>query len=80
MQFGERMNDNETTAQVAQTTQPALPAKSFPKDVAAGLKHVAKVIWQVPEARGFIATLLVRFGVPASIAAIGMAVGEKLAQ
>lgn len=71
------MNDNETTAQVAQTT----PApKSLLKDALAGLMHVGKVAWQVPEARGFIATLLVRFGVPASIAAIGMAVGEKLAQ
>lgn len=54
--------------------------RSFLKDAAKGLQHVAKVIWQVPEARGFVATLLVRFGLPGTLVAIGMAVGDKLAQ
>lgn len=56
------------------------PKRSFLKDAAKGLAHVAKVIWQVPAARGALATLLVRFGLPGSLVAIGMAVGEKLAQ
>lgn len=53
--------------------------RSFLKDAAKGLAHVAKVAWQVPEARGVITTLLVRFGLPGTLVAIGMAVGDKLA-
>ncbi|MCI1143230.1 hypothetical protein MOP88_14415 [Sphingomonas sp. WKB10] len=54
--------------------------RSFFKDAAKGLAHVAKVAWQVPETRGFLTTLLVRFGLPGTLVAIGMAVGDKLAQ
>lgn len=43
---------------------------SFLKDVKNGLVHVAKTLWAVPEARGYIATLIVRIGVPSTIAAI----------
>jgi hypothetical protein len=60
--------------------QPDTEKRSFIKDVAHGALNVAKVIWQVPAARGLIATLLVRIGLPGTLVAIGMAVGEKLAQ
>lgn len=43
---------------------------SFLRDVKNGLVHVAKVAWQVPEARGYIATLLVRIGVPAAVTGV----------
>ena len=43
---------------------------SFLKDVANGLVNVAKTIWHVPAAQGYIATLIVRLGVPGSIAAV----------
>lgn len=42
----------------------------FLKDVRNGLVHVAKTLWQVPEARGYIATLLVRVGVPAALTGV----------
>jgi hypothetical protein len=58
---------------------PTPEKRSFLKDAAKGLAHVAKVVWQVPAARGALATLLVRFGLPGTLVAIGMAVGEKLA-
>lgn len=43
---------------------------SFLRDVKNGLVHVAKVAWQVPAARGYIATLLVRIGVPAAVTGV----------
>lgn len=73
-------NDNEKLDVPATDKPVVVDRPSFLKDLKNGLVHALKVVWQVPEARGMIATLLVRFGVPASIAAIGMAVGEKLAQ
>ncbi len=54
--------------------------RSFFKDFAKGAAHYAKVVWQVPAAQSVIATLLIRWGVPSTLVAIGMAVGEKLAQ
>ncbi len=43
---------------------------SFLSDVRNGLVHVAKTVWQVPAARGYLATLIVRLGVPAGLGAI----------
>ncbi len=43
---------------------------SFLSDVRNGLFHVAKTVWQVPAARGYLATLIVRLGVPAGLGAI----------
>lgn len=57
---------------------PATEKRSFLKDVAKGLLHVVKVAWTVPAAHGFLATLLVRAGIPATLVSIGVAVGEKL--
>lgn len=73
---------NDSEAYIVGERGPEVVAekRSFLKDAAKGLQHVAKVIWQVPEARGIIATLLVRFGLPGTLVAIGMAVGDKLAQ
>lgn len=69
------MSDIETT-EVAATT----PKKStFLKDLGRGLKQVACVAWTVPAARGLVTTLLIRFGVPSTLVAIGVAVGDKLA-
>lgn len=54
---------------------------SFLKDVKNGLFHVAKTIWAVPEARGYLATLLVRLGVASpAIVAVVMAVIDGLAK
>lgn len=61
-------------------TEVTTPEKrSFLKDVGHGLLHVAKVAWQVPATRSLVGTLLIRFGLPGSLVAIGLAVGEKLA-
>lgn len=73
--FAPRVNTLEASV-MSQTPE----KRSFLKDAAKGLTHVAKVAWQVPEARGFLTTLLVRFGLPGTLVAIGMAVGDKLAQ
>ena len=70
-------NDNEPVSATALSPTPE--KHSFLKDVAHGLGNVAKVIWRVPAARGYIATLLVRFGIPGALVAVGMAVGEQLA-
>jgi hypothetical protein len=53
----------------------AAPEKrSFLKDVAKGfagtLVTVAKTVWHVPAAQGYLATLVVRLGVPAGAVAI----------
>lgn len=45
-----------------------------------GAKHVICVAWTVPAVQSTVATLLIRYGIPGSLVAIGMAVGEKLAQ
>lgn len=64
--------DNELqTPVVPASDKPEIaPRPSFLKDVKNGLVHVAKVAWQVPEARGYIATLLVRYGVPTALAGV----------
>ncbi|KQN09063.1 hypothetical protein [Sphingomonas sp. Leaf28] len=68
------MNNNETTEKVAETP-------SFFKDVKNGLVHVAKTAWAVPEARGMIATLLVRVGVASpAIVAIVLSIIDGLAK
>jgi len=51
---------------------------SFLKDVGNGLLHVAKVAWQVPAARGYIATLLVRIGVPAALTGVATLIVDGL--
>lgn len=71
-------NDNEPVSATA--ISPTPEKRSFVKDVTHGALNVAKVLWQVPAARGLVATLLVRFGLPGTLVAIGMAVGDKLAQ
>jgi hypothetical protein len=58
-------------AAVPVSAKPEIADKpSFLKDVRNGLIHVAKTIWQVPAAQGYIATLIVRLGLPAGLAAI----------
>ena len=53
---------------------------SFLKSLGKGAAHVVKVAWTVPAVQSTITTLLIRFGLPGTLVAIGMAVGEKLAQ
>lgn len=64
--------DNELQTPVAPANdKPEIaPHLSFLKDVKNGLLHVVKVAWQVPAARGYIATLLVRYGVPTALAGV----------
>lgn len=69
------MSDNELNTEVAAST----PKRSFLKDVGKGLWNVVKVAWTVPAARGAVATILVRAGLPSALVAIGIAVGDKLA-
>lgn len=71
------MNDNETTEQVAETNK---SKPSLLTSISKGALHVIKVAWTVPAVQSTIATLLIRFGLPGTLVAIGMAVGEKLAQ
>ena len=65
---------NAVTALAERTTvleKPEVADKpNFLKDVANGLVNVAKTIWHVPAAQGYIATLIVRLGVPGTIAAV----------
>jgi len=69
------MSDIETTEVAASTPN----KRSFLKDVGKGLWNVVKVAWTVPAARGAVATILVRAGLPSALVAIGIAVGDKLA-
>lgn len=69
------MENNETNpTQVAGTPVAEKPEianrPSFLRDVGNGLLHVVKVAWTVPAARGYIATLLVRVGVPAALTGV----------
>ena len=63
-------NEVQTPVVLASDKPEIAPRPSFLKDVRNGLVHVAKVAWQVPAARGYIATLLVRYGVPTALAAV----------
>jgi hypothetical protein len=75
------MTEETNSAPVSTLELSPTPAKrSFLKDIAKGFVHVVKTIWTVPAAQGFIATLLIRAGVPATLVTIGIAVGDKLAQ
>lgn len=66
-------------AAVPVSAKPEIAAKpSFLKDVKNGLVHVAKTIWQVPAAQGYIATLIVRLGLPAGLAAIVIPIIDAL--
>lgn len=66
-------------AAVPVSAKPEIAAKpSFLKDVKNGLVHVAKTIWQVPAAQGYIATLIVRLGLPAGLAAIVVPIIDAL--
>lgn len=60
------------------TSPPAKPG--LLKSIAIGALHVVKVAWTVPAVRSQVATLLVRFGLPSALVAIGVAVGEALAK
>jgi hypothetical protein len=65
------MADQEQTPAVPVVDKPEIASRpAFLKDVRNGLLHVVKVVWQVPAARGYIATLLVRFGVPTALAGV----------
>lgn len=55
------------------------PDPPFFKALLKGAKHVLAVAWTVPAVRSQLVTMLVRFGLPSSLVAIGVAVGEKLA-
>ena len=54
----------------------------FLKDLLNGFKGtlgtIAKAIWHVPAAQGYIATLIVRLGLPAGLAAIVVPVIDAL--
>ena len=63
------MADFEPTSDLAPKPENAA-GPSFFKDVKNGFVHVAKVAWQVPAARGYLATLLVRYGVPTALAGV----------
>ena len=65
-------NDNEKLDMPASEKPEIADKPSFVEDVKNGLIHVAKTIWAVPEARGYVATLFVRLGVasPAIVAII----------
>ena len=63
------MADFEPTSDLAPKREIAA-RPSFLKDVKNGIVHVAKVAWQVPAARGYLATLLVRYGVPTALAGV----------
>jgi hypothetical protein len=63
------------TVPVSASEKPEVAARpSFFKDVLNGfrgtLSTVAKAVWHVPAAKGYIATLIVRLGLPAGLAAI----------
>ena len=45
-----------------------------------GLREVLVVAWTVPAARNWLATQLLRLGLPSTLIAIGVAIGDKLAQ
>ncbi len=68
------MENELNPTQVAGTPvaeKPEIAARpSFLRDVGNGVLHVAKVAWQVPATRGYIATLLVRVGVPAAVTGV----------
>lgn len=57
----------------------AEPKQSFVKSVAHGAWHVVKVAWTVPAVQSLLVTRLVRIGLPSTLVAIGVAIGEKLA-
>jgi hypothetical protein len=65
--------DAEIAAQRV-TAEPAPENRSFLKDVTKGfagtLVTIAKTVWHVPAAQGYVATLIVRLGVPAGAVAV----------
>lgn len=69
-------NNSVPAAELSPT--PAKP--SVFASILKGAAHVIKVAWTVPAVQSTVATLLIRFGLPGTLVAIGMAVGEKLAQ
>lgn len=72
-------NEIETPVAVPASEKPEVADKpNFLKDVANGLVNVAKTIWHVPAAQGYIATLIVRLGVPGTIAAVLIPVIDAL--
>lgn len=60
-------------------TPEAEPKQSLFKSITKGAWHVAVVAWTVPAVRSIVATNLIRFGLPGTLVAIGVAIGEKLA-
>lgn len=59
------------------TTAPT--KQSLFKSIALGAWHVLTVAWTVPAVRSVVATRLVRYGLPGTLVAIGIAIGDKLA-
>ncbi len=74
-QIADAVKDGELT--VAQPEK-----RSFLKDVTKGfagtLVSVAKTVWHVPAAQGYLATLVVRLGVPAGAVAIISAIVDAV--
>jgi hypothetical protein len=61
-----------------EATPTAEPKQSLFKSIAKGAWHVAVVAWTVPAVRSVVATNLIRFGLPGTLVALGVAIGEKL--
>ncbi|UYY77485.1 hypothetical protein [Sphingomonas sp. R1] len=79
--------DAEIAAAIANAAWDDVAAKkpekrSFLKDVVKGfagtLVTVAKTVWHVPAAQGYLATLIVRLGVPAGAVAIISAIVDAV--
>lgn len=70
-------NDNEPVSATAMSPTPEKRSRYM--QFVDGIVHVAKVAWTVPAARSALVTVLIRFGLPSSLVAIGVAVGEALA-
>lgn len=74
-------NDNEKLDMPASEKPEVADHPSFVQDLKDGAIHVAKTIWAVPEARGYVATLLVRLGFASpAIVAVVLAVIDGLAK
>lgn len=60
-------------------TPQAEPKQPFLKALAHGTWHVVKVAWTVPAVQSLLVTRLIGIGLPSTLVAIGVAIGEKLA-
>lgn len=64
---------------VTEVPATAEPKQPLFKSLAKGAWHVVTVAWTVPAVRSVLATQLIRFGLPGTLVAIGIAIGDKLA-